>query len=98
MGSRQVRVTARLTSSDNSGIASQTLTFYVKTTGGSVLQQTSATTDSNGYASVVFTVGTPGTYVFQVDYAGSDTYESATASQTATIKDKAVITLTVTPV
>jgi hypothetical protein len=99
MGSRQVRLTAVLRDSAGNALSGKTISFAYKPSNATTWTDAgTATTDSEGAASVTITVTAPGTYDFQAYFAGDDQYEEATAVvANYTVKDKVLITLTVTP-
>lgn len=99
MGSRQVRLTAVLTDSGGSPISGKTISFAYRTSGATTWTSAgTATTGTDGSASVTVSLTTPGTYDFQASFAGDDQYEAATATVTSyTVKDVTSITLTITP-
>jgi len=99
MGSRQVRLTATLKDSAGSPVPNKTIAFaYKASTATTWTSAGTATTGSDGTASVTVTVTTPGTYDFKAEFAGDDQYEASSATVTSyTVKDKTSITLTVTP-
>jgi tryptophanase len=98
MGSRSVRLTAVLRDTENNPIRGKTISFQYRLAGSSTwLNAGTATTDSNGVASIDITVSAPNKYDFKAYFAGDDQYESAEATVTNyTIKGKPYITLTVT--
>jgi hypothetical protein len=99
MGSRQVRLTAVLKDGAGNPLSGKTISFSYRTSGStSWTSAGSATTGSDGSASVTVSLTTPGTYDFLAQFAGDSQYEAASAQQNGvTIKDKASITLTITP-
>jgi hypothetical protein len=99
MGSRNVRLTAVLRDSAGNPLANRTISFEYKPSAASAWTGAgSADTDSSGVASVVIMVDVPGVYDFRVSFAGDDMYDGAVAEVTNyTVRDRAVITLTVTP-
>jgi hypothetical protein len=99
MGSRQVRLTAVLKDSAGNPISGKTISFAYRTSDTTTWTNAgTATTGSDGSASVTVTLTTPGTYDFQASFAGDNQYEASTATVTDyTVKDKTSITLTVTP-
>lgn len=99
MSSRQVRLTAVLRDSEGKPIGGKTISFSYRRSGATEWTNAgTATTGADGSASVTVSLTVPGTYDFQANFAGDDQYEAATASVTNyKVKDKASITLTVTP-
>jgi len=98
MGSRQVRLTAVLKDSAGNVLSGKTISFSYRTSGTtSWTSAGTATTDSTGTASVTVTVTTPGTYDFLAQFAGDTQYDASSAEQDSiTVKDKTLLTLTVT--
>ena len=99
MGSRQVRLTAVLKDSGGNPINGKTISFSYRTSGTTTWTSAgTATTGTDGSASVTVSLTTPGTYDFQASFAGDTQYEAATATVTNyTVKDVTSITLTITP-
>ena len=99
MGSKQVRLTAVLRDSDGKPISGKTISFSYRTSGATTWTSVgTATTGTDGSASVTVSLTTPGTYDFQAYFAGDNQYEAATATVTNySIKATTSITLTITP-
>jgi hypothetical protein len=98
MGSRQVRLVARLVDSSGNPLANRTISFAYRQSGNATWTDAgTANTDSTGAASVTVTVATPGTYDFKASFAGDSQYDASEISTTNyTVKEKTSITLTVT--
>ena len=101
---RGVRLTARLTYIDATtgnptGLPSKTISFYYRPTGATTWTSIgTATTDSNGYASVTTTVTAPATYDFRAEFAGDADWEPSYAEVLSfKVKGTTSISLTVTP-
>jgi hypothetical protein len=98
-GSRTVIVQAQLKDNGGGAISNKTLSFAYKPSSSTTWTNIgTATTDDSGMASVNVTVTTPGTYDFQVSFAGDSDYEASTATATSVkIKGCTVLTISVTP-
>jgi len=98
-GTRKVTVQVVLKDNGGSPISNRSISFSYKPSSSTTWTNIgTATTDSNGTASVNVTVNTPGTYDFQASFAGDSDYEpsSATASSVA-VRGCTVLTISVTP-
>jgi len=100
MGSRQVRLRARLVDETLAGIPNKPIKFYYRLTGGTeyALIDT-VNTDQLGYAEVVVTVETPKNYDFKAEFEGDTDFEPATAEvSNYKVKVKTALTVTATQV
>jgi len=97
--SRSVVLQATLRDQNNSPIANKTIAFKYRTSGATTWTDGgTATTNSNGTASVTLNLAVPQTYDFRAEFAGDTDYEPSHAELlNQKIKAKTTITLTVTP-
>jgi len=99
MGSRDVRLTAVLRDSAGNPLPGRSISFeYKQSSATTWISAGSADTDASGAASVTVTVDAPGVYDFRASFAGDDEYDATVAEVTNyAVRDRTVITLTVTP-
>jgi hypothetical protein len=99
MGTRNVRLTAVLTDSGGNPLSGRTILFEYKASAAATWTRIgTASTDDSGAASVTVAVAVPGVYDFRASFEGDDEYEGTVAEvANYAVKDRAVITLTVTP-
>ncbi|MFZ8857883.1 MAG: Ig-like domain-containing protein [Candidatus Caldarchaeales archaeon] len=99
MGSRSVVLTAVLRDSTGNPLSGREILFeYKRSVDATWTNAGSADTDGSGVASVTVVVEAPGVYDFRASFAGDDEYDAASATVTNyTVRDRAVITLTVAP-
>jgi hypothetical protein len=98
-GTRTVIVQAQLKDNGGAPISNKSLSFSYKPSSATTWTSIgTATTNDTGMASVNVTVSTPGTYDFQVSFAGDSEYEASTATvSNVKVKGCTVLTITVTP-
>ena len=98
-GTRKVTIQAVLKDNGGSPISNRTITFSYKPSSSTTWTSIgTATTDSNGTASVSVTVNTPGTYDFQASFSGDSEYEASSATASSImVKGCTVLTISVTP-
>ncbi len=97
MGSRQVRLIATLRDSRDNLLSGKLVRFEYKASAATTwISAGTATTGTDGRASVTVTVSTPGRYDFRATFDGDDMYEGSTTTLTnITIKEKTAIVLSV---
>jgi hypothetical protein len=98
MPTRNVQLTATLVS-DSTPVSGKTINFYYRVSGTTTWTSAgSATTDTNGNATVTVSLTVPQTYDFRAEFAGDADYEASYAEvDNYTVKAKTTLTLTITP-